>query len=569
MAGWDGLTEHGMTLDFGWDPKELTRAMKDFNSFGQLLTQVADLAVKRFTEIDVGGTSLMEVLKHLQRTVVATMGRGSGGGSNQGASAAVEAFGSTATAALGDAGGAFAGLAVAATGAVADLLNALGNTAISTQELSRMLWTGQQQALAFSTALKATGASLQDLYLSPTLMNQYNALYKVAQQVLPRGWQRAAAQANDLSLAFKKMHVEATGFFMDLGIDLVRDLSGPLGGVGKALSDLNAYVIRNVPQWASDIAAFLADMARVGGVIAAVFKPVVSVVGAVGGVIAVLFGLIARSGVLDGLWKSIENLGAAFANLGNTVGSALGSLFGALNGHGAGGAAQTFLGLLAKSLEGIAIVLSFAVQQVANFVNWLARAKEPVKALVEAVVLLGGAIAAIALVSNPFAWVAVAGLAVEELASHWQEISQWVGNVTNDVIQLADAVARTLAPVLDPAISALDQVTGAKIGLIGVPVEPGSYGAQAAAAAVRSGATTLGGRESAARHAFTAHIPRVAGAMTHAQMERLLGQGNARVTNVDARQTVNISGAGNPAATGMEVTRHFNRHLRNIRGWNG
>ncbi|WP_206923154.1 hypothetical protein, partial [Alicyclobacillus suci] len=69
----------------------------------------------------------------------------------------------------------------------AKFLGGLGDQEIQMEMLSRQLWTTQQQAQAFNATLKAMGTNLQSLYLSPTLMQQYNELHSVALEMQTPG----------------------------------------------------------------------------------------------------------------------------------------------------------------------------------------------------------------------------------------------------------------------------------------------------------------------------------------------------------------------------------------------
>ncbi|UUZ93231.1 hypothetical protein LJK87_17375 [Paenibacillus sp. P25] len=71
------------------------------------------------------------------------------------------------------AGAAVIGFVEAAVVGIAKFVDNIGNAEIGVEKLARQLWTSEQQARSFQAALSATGASLEDLYLSPTLMKQF------------------------------------------------------------------------------------------------------------------------------------------------------------------------------------------------------------------------------------------------------------------------------------------------------------------------------------------------------------------------------------------------------------
>lgn len=622
-GGWDGIAEHGMYLDVGFDPKQVTAAMKGFTHLADTVTKAMRVITKEFGEGTLAGVALGDVVGRLHKVMAEALGNTPSRGT-EGASHVVKSFGSAVVSSLGEAGAAFVGLSLTAGTAVASLLDGLGNTNIQTQMLARTLWTTQNQAWAFSTALKATGASLQDLYLSPTLMSQYSQLHKTALEVLPANWTQAAAQVNNLQLSFKEMGVEAEGAFLQIGTHLAHDLGGPLGNLNAWFGRLNDWIVKSVPGWAKAIAGglagFVKDISGVAGFVGDVlhgagpalsayfkawsrdwsdiFQLMDNVASAIAEVFGPLFGSRGKQG-MAGFASLLGDVLTVALNATTAILNAENAVFGFLKQMGVLKPLVVGVAAAFGAWEGIQLVLkgvAMATDLVAVATQAWAAAQGGLDVLlsanpVGAVVIAVGALAAgvYELVTNwravttwlGHAWDAVKQFAqanpvlmgvlapVLDLVANFGAIARAIGGAVSEVLRLADAIARFLAPVLNPAISALDALTGANIGHISIPADPSSFGARAVAAAQAAGPSAAA-REAAARHAFTAHVPRPSTSnLTHAQLQSLLGQGSARPTTIDARQTVHVHAASSPEATGMAVAGHYNRHLRNIRGWAG
>lgn len=168
------------------------------------------------------------------------------------ASSAVKTFG---TAAL-----AVASFGVAAAAASAKFLNGLANQQIQMQILARQLWTTQQQANAFNATLKAMGTNLQDLYLSPTLMSQYQQLHAVANQLsTPGNYNQQIQQIQNLKLQLEQMRIEAYYALQWIGYWFIKYMSGPINNVKNVLQQINAVIIKQMPTWTKQAAQWMAS----------------------------------------------------------------------------------------------------------------------------------------------------------------------------------------------------------------------------------------------------------------------------------------------------------------------
>lgn len=177
----------------------------------------------------------------------------------------VTSFASAAVKTFGEAAIAVAAFGVAAATASAKFLNGLANQQIQMQILSRQLWTTEQQANAFNATLKAMGTNLQDLYLSPTLMSQYQQLHAVANQLsTPGDYNQQIQQLQNLKLQFEQMRIEAYYSLQWIGYWFVKYMQGPITKVHSILQQINRVIIKQMPAWTKQAAQWMASFWQAG-----------------------------------------------------------------------------------------------------------------------------------------------------------------------------------------------------------------------------------------------------------------------------------------------------------------
>jgi gas vesicle protein len=148
---------------------------------------------------------------------------------------------------------------------MAKFLNDLGNAQIQYEMLARQMWTTQQNAEAFSTTLKAMGRSLNDLYLSPTLMAQFQQLNKQAFEMMPPAeYQEQMKFIQGISFQFTRMKLEGTYALQWIGYYFVKYMSGPLNSIYNTLTHLNDIIIKTMPYWTKVVAEVLSWFAQFG-----------------------------------------------------------------------------------------------------------------------------------------------------------------------------------------------------------------------------------------------------------------------------------------------------------------
>lgn len=209
----DVLKEYMVSLGFSVDKQSYDSATKAIDSAGESLAKFAGSTVKKFAEASVG----------------------------------------------------VAGFFAAAIAGIAKFINGLGNAQIQYEMLARQMWTTQENAEAFSTTLKAMGRSLNDLYLSPTLMAQFQELNKQAFEMMPpEEYQKQMQFVQNISLQFTRMKLEGTYALQWIGYYFIKYMSGPLAQIYNYLNNLNNTIIQKMPYWTKVVAEVLSWFASLG-----------------------------------------------------------------------------------------------------------------------------------------------------------------------------------------------------------------------------------------------------------------------------------------------------------------
>jgi len=174
-------------------------------------------------------------------------------------------FAGTSVTKFAQASAAVTSFVAAAVFGIGKFLDSLGKADIENEKLARQLWTTEQSAMSFNATLKAMGVSLEDLYLSPTLMSQFKQLRgEAAGLQAPAEYKEQMRTIQGISFEFKRMKLEATYALQWIGYYLIKYLDGPLKGTKKALSNLNDTIVKTMPQWTKRIAQVMSWFVQMG-----------------------------------------------------------------------------------------------------------------------------------------------------------------------------------------------------------------------------------------------------------------------------------------------------------------
>jgi hypothetical protein len=148
----------------------------------------------------------------------------------------------------------FALVATAVVGVVAGiakLMSGIGDLAkqdIENEKLSRQLWTTKENAKEADMALKTMGASMQDLWFSPTLLKQFNQLRQDSKNLqLPPEFQQNIKVVQGLGLEFSRLKQLGSLAFQWIGNYILKYMAGPLNDIRSSMKGFNDWLIKTIP----------------------------------------------------------------------------------------------------------------------------------------------------------------------------------------------------------------------------------------------------------------------------------------------------------------------------------
>lgn len=172
--------------------------------------------------------------------------------------------------ALGPITAVVAGIAVftlAAKG-LSQFLNELANQDIEYEKLSRQLWTTKENAKEVDMALKTMGVTMQDLWLSPTLLKQFNQLRKDSAALkLPKEYTDNLKIIQGIGLEFKRFSQLGKLAFQWIGNYILKYAAGPLNDLRQMVHSFNDWLIKNIPGVGKVIGGILGVLIRIIGII--------------------------------------------------------------------------------------------------------------------------------------------------------------------------------------------------------------------------------------------------------------------------------------------------------------
>ena len=160
---------------------------------------------------------------------------------------------------------AVASFVVVAAVSLAKFLDGLGKAQIENEKLARQMWTTEENAQAFNSTLKALAANLQDLYLSPTLMDQFQQLRKEAFALqAPAEYKNQMQLIQSISFEFKRMKLEGMYALQWIGYYFIKYMSGPILQVKLSLSEINDKIVKTMQHCTKVVAQVMSWFAQFG-----------------------------------------------------------------------------------------------------------------------------------------------------------------------------------------------------------------------------------------------------------------------------------------------------------------
>lgn len=147
-------------------------------------------------------------------------------------------------------------------------LNGLADQDIEYEKLSRQLWTTKENAKEVDMALKTMGVTMKDLWLSPTLLKQFNQLRKDSKELkLPKEYTDNLKVVQGIGLEFKRLRQLGQLAFQWIGNYILKYAKGPLLEVKQAIHEFADGAIKEIPSIAKVLGTIIGILLRIISVI--------------------------------------------------------------------------------------------------------------------------------------------------------------------------------------------------------------------------------------------------------------------------------------------------------------
>lgn len=177
----------------------------------------------------------------------------------------VKKFTSSTTGGFVTAGASVTAFFVSANIGIAKFLEGLAKTDLQMEMFARKMWTSKDNAIVFTNALKAMDATIEDLYLSPELLRNFDDLKKKAYELRPPDEYSGQMKGiRSIMFEFQKFKLEMMYGMQWIGYYLTKYLEGPLSKLKLSLKGLNESIQKNMPIWTKKVAEFLSYFVRLG-----------------------------------------------------------------------------------------------------------------------------------------------------------------------------------------------------------------------------------------------------------------------------------------------------------------
>lgn len=243
--------------------------------------------------------------------------------------------------------------------ALGKYLVGLAQADLQTEMFARKMWMSKDAAKAYQSSIDALGVSVDDLYLSPELMDKYLELNRQAREMgVPSDeYSKQMQGVRDITFEFQRLKLEGTYALQWIGYHLTKYLAGPLGDSRDWLRKINDEIQQKMPEWTKKIAEVVSWAVRLGkaawyirdaiGAAAGVFTAFSLIKMASNPFGAFILGLTAllllvddyrafkddksgKSSVFNGLWRAVDKFKKSLEDDG-TIGKFKNDLLGLLD----------------------------------------------------------------------------------------------------------------------------------------------------------------------------------------------------------------------------------------------
>ena len=279
----ESINKTGLTFNKFKDTFKLPKSKDKFNPMDDEGTE------KSKKKLDEFKNSLKEVTKDIKpndvlgkmfpqlKPQISAISKGVGGiknafkGMEKTGGTAAKAFSLTSVTSMLAVAGAITTVVAVGAG-LTKFLGGLANEDIQLEKLSRQLWTTKENAMGIDSALKTLGVSMDELYMSPTLLKQFNQLRQdSANMKLPKEYTENLKVVQNTGFEFKRLQQTGSMALKWIGNYILKLIAEPLNNIRKRLNVFNNGFIKAVPTIAKIIGTALGGIIRL---ILLVLKPV-------------------------------------------------------------------------------------------------------------------------------------------------------------------------------------------------------------------------------------------------------------------------------------------------------
>ena len=182
------------------------------------------------------------------------------------AESSVDSFASSSVKNFSKAATAVVSFVATANVALGKYLVSLAQADLQTEMFARKMWMSKDAAKAYQSSIDALGVSVNDLYLSPELMDKYLALNAQARDMgVPMDeYSKQMQGVRDITFEFQRLKLEGTYALQWIGYYLTKYLAGPLGDSRDWLRKINDEIQQKMPEWSKRIAEVASWAVRLG-----------------------------------------------------------------------------------------------------------------------------------------------------------------------------------------------------------------------------------------------------------------------------------------------------------------
>lgn len=163
------------------------------------------------------------------------------------------------------AGAAIVSALASASIGISVFLGSLAKADLENEKFARKMWLSKDAAAELNYTLKAMGATVEDLYLSPELLRNFQQLRSTIREMKPPPeFQDQMKSIRSIQFEFQRLRLEAAYALQWVGFYLYKYLEGPIKGIKGGLQGFNDAIIKGMPQWTKNVAQFVSWIARLG-----------------------------------------------------------------------------------------------------------------------------------------------------------------------------------------------------------------------------------------------------------------------------------------------------------------